>query len=96
MTEAEDRVLQSRMEALIWSRDSVNIGLSMTGGKQSEQDEPNLFEFQIGDKVLEAFPHRQEQTAQVHTVRKRDESNSEEDQDHKFTIIAMERNIGSR
>ena len=37
------------------------------------------------DKVIEAYvPYRQEQTAQVHTVRKGDQSNSEEDQDHHY------------
>jgi hypothetical protein len=72
MTGAEERVWQSRMESLIWSRDSVNIGPSIIGGRQFEQDEPNnrpnLVEFQIEeDKVIEAMV----QTAQAHTVRKR-------------------------
>ncbi len=72
MTGAEERVWQARMESLIWSRDSVNIGPSMTGAK-----------FQIEDKVIGAYvQHQQERTAQVRTVRKGDELNSEEDQDH--------------
>jgi hypothetical protein len=70
---------------------SANISSSMTGSRPSEQDEPKLVELknqiQIKEgKVIEAMhvPHWQKQTAQVHTIRKGDESNSEEDQDHNY------------
>jgi hypothetical protein len=69
-----------------WRQDNRDIEHAKTGGRQFEQDEPNMSEYQIEeDKVIEAYvQHRQEQTAQVHTSRKGDESNSEEDQDHNY------------
>ncbi len=69
-----------------WRRDNSDKKQAKTGGRQFEQDKPNMNEFQIGEgKVIEAHVlHRQEQTAQVHTARKGDESNSEEDQDHNY------------
>ena len=90
MTGVEKKALQSRLGALMfnqtWRRDNRDIEQAKTGGRQIEQDEPNMSEYQIEeDKVIEAYvQHRQEQTAQVHTSRKGDESNSEEDQDHNY------------
>ena len=73
MQEAEERIWKLRTGALIydltWSRDSVSISPEITGGRQSQHDEMKSVKFQSEKACVQ---HRQEQTAQVHTVRNGD------------------------
>ena len=85
MKEAEERIWKIRTGALIydltWSRDSVNISPEITGCRQSQHDEMKSVKFQSEKACVK---HRQEQTAQVHTVRDGDGDSLAEEQDHNF------------
>ena len=85
MKEAEERIWKLRTGALIydltWSRDSVSISPEITGGRQSQQDELKSVKFQSEKDYVQ---HRQEQTAQVHTVRDGDGDSLAEEEDHNF------------
>ena len=85
MKEAEERIWKIRTGALIydltWTRDSVSIRPEITGGRQSRHDEMKLVKFQSEKACVQ---HRQEQTAQVHTVRDGHGDSLAEDQDHNF------------
>ena len=85
MKEAEERLWKLRTGALMydltWSGDSVSISPEITGGRQSQHDEMKSVKFQSEKACVQ---HRQEQTAQVHTVRDGDGDSLAEEQDRNF------------